>query len=84
MPSAETAVELHRTGPLQEWFASNEFYYNPKTGLFAEDRLIPTGLTFAVGSHARFRIYYVLDSVHTGTTWVNLHVLQTQLLVSFR
>ena len=80
----ELVFALHHAGPLKEIFASEEYFYDLRTGRSAENRLVPAGLTFALTDHTRLKVYYLLDSVHSGPDWVSVHVLQTQLQISFR
>jgi hypothetical protein len=80
----EIVFPIHGLAPLVEIYTQNEFFYDLKRDRFTEDRLVPAGLTFQLGHHARLRLNYLLDTIHTTSRWDHLHVLQTQLLISLR
>lgn len=78
----ELVFSLSRSGWLREFYANNEFFYDLTSGRQSENRLVPAGFTFALGSHSKLRLNYLLDSVHAPQNWVHIHVVQTQWIFS--
>jgi hypothetical protein len=71
----------HPLGPLTRVFASNEWLTDLHRHQWTENRLVPAGLTFKLGSKANLDVFYMLVSSRAQPDWRQESVLGTYLRV---
>jgi hypothetical protein len=70
-------------GPLTRLFVSNEWLTDLHRLQQTENRLVPLGLTFKLGSQTDLDIFYMIDSNRAKAAWTHESVLGTYLRVRF-
>lgn len=70
-------------GPLTRLFVSNEWLTDLHRLQQTENRLVPLGLTFKLGTQTDLDIFYMIDSNRTKAAWTHESVLGTYLRVRF-
>jgi hypothetical protein len=70
-------------GPLTRLFVSNEWLTDLHRLQQTENRLVPLGLTFKLGSQSDLDIFYMIDSNRAKAAWTHESVLGTYLRVRF-
>lgn len=70
-------------GPLARVFVSNEWLLDLHREDWAENRLVPLGLTLRLSKHADLDLFYMIDSNLLKTGWKHESVLGTYLRVRF-
>jgi hypothetical protein len=66
-------------GPLSRLFANNEWIIDLHRHQWAENRVVPAGLTFRLGKDADLDVFYMILSSHTPAQWRHESVLGTFL-----
>ncbi len=66
-------------GPLSRVFANNEWIIDLHRHQWAENRVVPAGLTFHLGKDADLDVFYMILSSHTPAHWRHESVLGTFL-----
>lgn len=70
-------------GPLTRLFVSNEWLVDLHRHQWAENRLVPLGLTFRLSSHTDLDLFYMVTSSRIKADWRHESVLGTYLRVRF-
>jgi hypothetical protein len=68
-------------GPLTRVFANNEWIIDLHRHQWAENRVVPAGLTFHLGKEADLDVFYMVLSSHTASHWRHESVLGTFLRI---
>jgi len=74
---------LHGMGPLTSVFFQNEAIFEYDGFRLSEDRLVPLGLGFRLGSHANLRVYYCWRPLHLQSGWHDTQFVATQVTWKF-
>lgn len=70
-------------GPLTRLFVSNEWLIDLKRHQWAENRVVPLGLTFKTSPHTDLDLFYMLVSTKPKENWQNESIIGTYLRVKF-
>ena len=76
-------LPLKGMGPLSALTLSNEVFYDTTLDRISENRLLPLGLAFKLGSHSTLISGYGIQSLWNQGDWVQSNILVSSVLITF-